>query len=150
MPPQLSTSQKLTSTSNSERAATAPKLCQLRRWRQTPCQATISVQAYHSSRALVNRPRTSRLTVSGLLWLAAWKDGHDRVCLRIEDSGSGLTPDQVLHLFEPIAPSGSGKRQTGLAISRAIVHSHGGRLWGEAADHGIFKLVLPIQETPPP
>ncbi|EDZ04177.1 hypothetical protein Sesv_4130 [Salmonella enterica subsp. enterica serovar Virchow str. SVQ1] len=37
MPPQLSTSQKLTSTSNSERATTAPKLCQLKRWRQTPC-----------------------------------------------------------------------------------------------------------------
>ena len=79
------------------------------------------------------------------VWLAAWKDGHDRVCLRIEDSGSGLTPDQVLHLFEPIAPSGSGKRQTGLAISRAIVHSHGGRLWAEAANHGVLKCELPVE-----
>lgn len=87
------------------------------------------------------------------VWLAAWKDGHDRVCLRIEDSGSGLTPDQVLHLFEPIAPSGSGKRQTGLAISRAIVHSHGGRLWAEAANHGVLKCELPVErqaEAPVP
>lgn len=79
------------------------------------------------------------------VWLAAWKDGHDRVCLRIEDSGSGLSPDQVLRLFEPIAPSGSGKRQTGLAISRAIVHSHGGRLWAEAANHGVLKCELPVE-----
>ena len=87
------------------------------------------------------------------VWLAAWKDGHDRVCLRIEDSGSGLTPDQVLRLFEPIAPSGSGKRQTGLAISRAIVHSHGGRLWAEAANHGVLKCELPVErqaEAPVP
>jgi signal transduction histidine kinase len=77
--------------------------------------------------------------------VAAWKDGHDRVCLRIEDSGSGLTPDQVLHLFEPIAPSGSGKRQSGLAISRAIVHSHGGRLWAETSNHGVLKCELPIE-----
>ena len=87
------------------------------------------------------------------IWVAAWKDGHDRVCLRIEDSGSGLTPDQVLHLFEPIAPSGSGKRQTGLAISRAIVHSHGGRLWAEAANHGVLKCELPVErqaEAPVP
>ena len=87
------------------------------------------------------------------VWLAAWKDGHDRVCLRIEDSGSGLTPDQVLHLFEPLAPSGSGKRQTGLAISRAIVHSHGGRLWAEAANHGVLKCELPVErqaEAPVP
>ena len=79
------------------------------------------------------------------IWVAAWKDGHDRVCLRIEDSGSGLTPDQVLHLFEPIAPSGSGKRQAGLAISRAIVHSHGGRLWAETSNHGVLKCELPIE-----
>ena len=79
------------------------------------------------------------------VWLAAWKDGNDRVCLRIEDSGSGLSPDQVLRLFEPIAPSGSGKRQTGLAISRAIVHSHGGRLWAEAANHGVLKCELPVE-----
>ena len=79
------------------------------------------------------------------IWVAAWKDGHDRVCLRIEDSGSGLTPDQVLHLFEPIAPSGSGKRQSGLAISRAIVHSHGGRLWAETSNHGVLKCELPIE-----
>lgn len=87
------------------------------------------------------------------VWLAAWKDGHDRVCLRIEDSGSGLSPDQVLRLFEPIAPSGSGKRQTGLAISRAIVHSHGGRLWAEAANHGVLKCELPVErqaEAPVP
>ena len=87
------------------------------------------------------------------VWLAAWKDGHDRVCLRIEDSGSGLSPDQVLHLFEPLAPSGSGKRQTGLAISRAIVHSHGGRLWAEAANHGVLKCELPVErqaEAPVP
>ena len=79
------------------------------------------------------------------IWVAAWKDGHDRVCLRIEDSGSGLTPDQVLHLFEPIAPPGSGKRQSGLAISRAIVHSHGGRLWAETSNHGVLKCELPIE-----
>ncbi len=79
------------------------------------------------------------------IWVAAWKDGHDRVCLRIEDSGSGLTPDQVLHLFEPIAPSGSGKRQSGLAISRAIVHSNGGRLWAETSNHGVLKCELPIE-----
>lgn len=87
------------------------------------------------------------------VWLAAWKDGNDRVCLRIEDSGSGLSPDQVLRLFEPIAPSGSGKRQTGLAISRAIVHSHGGRLWAEAANHGVLKCELPVErqaEAPVP
>ncbi|MBP7394626.1 MAG: MASE1 domain-containing protein [Zoogloea sp.] len=85
------------------------------------------------------------------IWLAAWKEGEERVCLRIEDSGSGLTVEEASRLFDPrVAPKAKG-RGLGLEISRAIVATHGGRLWGEAAEHGLFKIELPISDldTPP-
>jgi two-component system, LuxR family, sensor kinase FixL len=39
-----------------------------------------------------------------------------------------------------------------LAVSRAIVDLHGGRLWGEVANHGVFKIELPVADadTVPP
>lgn len=68
----------------------------------------------------------------------------------MEDSGPGLAPRDLERAFESFRSSKSSGLGLGLVISRAIAETHGGRLWGEAADHGIFKLVLPIQETPPP
>ncbi|WP_374243806.1 ATP-binding protein [Zoogloea sp.] len=98
--------------------------------------------------AVADSPRQPRR-----IWVAAWKDGSEQVCLRVEDSGSGLSPERVTNLFDPLDASNSGSRGFGLAISRAIVATHGGRLWGEAANHGIFKIELPIlaaDSAPPP
>ena len=87
------------------------------------------------------------------VWVAAWKEGTELACLRVEDSGQGLSPERVNHLFEPQEAISDGGRGFGLAISRAIVATHGGRLWGEVANHGIFKIELPIigsDGLPPP
>jgi signal transduction histidine kinase len=34
----------------------------------------------------------------------------------------------------------------GLAVSRAIVEAHGGTLSAEPGEHGVFVLVLPLNE----
>ncbi|HEX6734467.1 MAG TPA: ATP-binding protein [Azonexus sp.] len=71
-----------------------------------------------------------------------------RVELVVEDSGSGLSAAQAEQAFEAFHSSKSSGLGLGLVISRAIVETHGGRLWGEAADHGIFRIVLPLPENP--
>ena len=74
----------------------------------------------------------------------------ERVSICVEDSGSGLGRQDLERAFESFHSSKSSGLGLGLVISRAIAETHGGRLWGEVADHGVFKLVLPIQETPRP
>lgn len=69
-----------------------------------------------------------------------------RISIVVEDSGKGLSGDQAAALFEPFRSSKSSGLGLGLVISRAIVETHGGSLVGEVADHGVFRIVLPIQE----
>jgi signal transduction histidine kinase len=54
--------------------------------------------------------------------------------------------DQIFSAFFTTKPQGSGM---GLAISRSIVESHGGRLWATAngGKGASFHFTLPIQVT---
>jgi PAS domain S-box-containing protein len=67
----------------------------------------------------------------------------------VSDTGVGLPTekmDQIFSAFFTTKPQGSGM---GLAISRSIVESHGGRLWATANDGrgATFYFTLPTQTT---
>jgi len=67
----------------------------------------------------------------------------------VSDTGPGLpagNADQIFSAFFTTKPQGSGM---GLAISRSIVESHGGRLWATASGRrgATFHLSLPTQTT---
>lgn len=72
------------------------------------------------------------------------RDGLSAVCISIEDGGAGLDEQNLARLFVGFQSTKSSGLGLGLVISRAIAEAHGGNLWAEVADHGIFRLRLPI------
>lgn len=77
-------------------------------------------------------------------------DGHAEV--RVQDSGRGLSVEQIGKLFQPfsqvhdIAAETKGGTGLGLHISRGIVEQHGGRIWCESEGQGkgsTFAFALP-------
>jgi PAS domain S-box-containing protein len=80
-----------------------------------------------------------------------WQDGQ--LLFSVSDTGPGLpvgSVDQIFSAFFTTKPQGSGM---GLAISRTIVESHGGRLWATANDGrgATFYFTLPteVRESSP-
>ena len=68
------------------------------------------------------------------------------VLVAVRDSGPGLDPKSLDHLFDAFyttKPQGMGM---GLAICRSIIDAHGGRLWATANDDrgATFQFTLPI------
>jgi PAS domain S-box-containing protein len=79
-----------------------------------------------------------------LVWSGTDESKH--VVISVQDSGPGIDPGSVDHLFEPFyttKPQGLGM---GLAISRSIIETHGGRLGitANAPRGAVFQFVLPV------
>ena len=69
--------------------------------------------------------------------------------LRVEvrDSGPGLSPESLAHLFDPFYTTKAGGMGMGLSICRSIIEAHGGRIWAAAnAPRGaVFYFTLPAE-----
>jgi signal transduction histidine kinase len=67
------------------------------------------------------------------------------VCVAVRDTGYGLRPESLPHLFEPFyttKPDGMGM---GLSICRSIIEAHGGRLWTTMCEPrgALFQFTIP-------
>ena len=68
--------------------------------------------------------------------LLAAEDAGDEVRVWLEDRGPGIDEDRIAHIFEPLATWKTGGTGMGLAVSNAIVQSHGGTMWAENLPRG--------------
>ncbi|BFO08799.1 two-component system sensor histidine kinase KdpD [Serratia rubidaea] len=74
--------------------------------------------------------------------------------VEIWDNGPGIAAEQRLHIFDKFS---RGDKESaipgvglGLAICRAIIELHGGRIWADSSSHGgaSFKFLLPLESMP--
>ena len=74
------------------------------------------------------------------------RDGE--ALISVQDSGPGIDPDHVPHLFDRFyrANTGSSGLGLGLYISRILVEAHGGRIWVESrpGQGSTFTVALPL------
>jgi C4-dicarboxylate-specific signal transduction histidine kinase len=79
------------------------------------------------------------------LSIVAHRAGPSDVLVRVADTGPGVAPADVQHLFEAFYSTKSSGLGIGLAISRAIVEAHGGRLGyvPNPAGGAVFEFTLP-------
>lgn len=87
------------------------------------------------SNALRHTPAGGRVTVIE-------EEGDGVVRIRVVDTGEGIAPEHLPHIFERFYRADAARDRehggtgVGLAISRAIVVAHGGRLTAESAGSG--------------
>ena len=78
---------------------------------------------------------------------------EEQIALEIRDTGEGITPEQITHLFDRFyrvdtsRTRDTGGSGLGLAIVKALVEIHGGKVLAESAGHNkgsTFTVILPI------
>jgi signal transduction histidine kinase len=98
--------------------------------------------AIESMRA--NRRRPRRITIR-----SAPLNEHD-VVLEVSDSGVGIAPEEMAHIFQAFFTTKATGTGLGLSLCRTIVEEHGGSLWASPGEeHGAtFHLRLPRSGVP--
>jgi signal transduction histidine kinase len=67
------------------------------------------------------------------------------VCVAVRDTGLGLRPESLPHVFEPFYTTKSEGMGMGLSLCRSIVEAHGGRLWATRCEPrgALFQFTIP-------
>jgi PAS domain S-box-containing protein len=90
--------------------------------------------------------------LGGRIGIRAWRE-QDRAFVQVDDSGEGIEPEAMVHIFSAFAQAEHEVRRKfgglglGLSISKALVEMHGGtiRAYSEGRDKGAtFTVELPL------
>lgn len=92
----------------------------------------------------------------GTIAIISGNDDHHHIWVRITDTGIGFTLEQAAHIFDPFEQDGRhvarqfGGLGLGLAITRSIMHAHGGGIEGQSAgvnQGASFTLRFPLAKV---
>jgi len=102
----------------------------------------VVLNAVDAMRSIKDRPRVVRVES---------RRGNALACVSVRDEGEGFRPNEIERVFDPFYTTKPGGMGIGLAVSRAIIQSHGGSLWAEANDAGgaTFSFTIPALDGQP-
>jgi len=130
--------------------------------------ASIEIEADHDKiiqiltnligNALKFTPENGKVTIDTRLLLGETPGAQGYVQVTVQDSGVGMTQDDIKKLFQKFVQVSSATKTTstgtglGLAIVKEICDMHGGRVWVESEiDKGSrFMFVIPQRNPNPP
>lgn len=91
----------------------------------------------------------SKSTQNGIIKISAFDQEEEKfVLFRVEDTGSGIAPEVLPHIFEQ-GFSASGSSGLGLTICQEAVQAHGGDIWVERTgpEGTVFVFTVPKEES---
>lgn len=114
----------------------------------------VNVNRVQVEKALINLLKNAIQAMSHLdagsrkIAIAAQLDREaGNISINIKDAGKGLTPKSRKSIFQPFFTTKTTGLGMGLAVSRALIESNGGKLWAEANNDGSgasFYIALPF------
>ncbi len=113
---------------------------------ETPAEVMVFSDEVQMERVILNlwRNAVEAMPEGGTLTVRLWQEGSE-VKLSISDTGVGITPDHLPHIFKPFYTTKGTGSGLGLAICKKIVDEHGGRIEvvSEEGKGTTFTIVLP-------
>lgn len=120
-----------------------------------PAKAPLYGDAYRIKQCMMNLIFNAlNYTSEGGTIMVEYEGQEDHVILRVRDDGTGISPDDLPHIFERFYRSDRSRNQRsggvgiGLSITRAIVEAHEGTVSVDSTigSGTVFTILLPLTE----
>ncbi len=85
----------------------------------------------------------------GTITISVEPNGKDMVGIKISDTGCGLTPGEIDHIFDPEYTTKEKGLGLGLSLAHEIIRGHGGEIHVESAvgSQTTFTVLLPVKKS---
>lgn len=111
----------------------------------------ISMDEDKMKQALLNilKNALESITGEGAVTVALQKNGEREVRIRISDTGSGLTEEQMEHIFSPEYTTKEKGLGLGLPLAYEVIRGHQGEIHveSEAGQGTTFEIRLPVEQS---
>lgn len=113
-------------------------------------QAMVSMDEDKMKQALLNilKNALESITGEGTVTVSIQKNGDQEVRIRIADTGSGLTAEQMEHIFSPEYTTKEKGLGLGLPLAYEIIRGHQGEIHVESrvGEGTVFEIRLPVEQ----
>lgn len=117
-------------------------------WQDTPLMVFMDLDKMKQALFNIINNAMESISGEGSVTVSAGREGKDSVIVKVSDTGSGLGPDEIEHIFDLDYTTKDKGLGLGLALAYEIIQGHGGeiRVASHPGEGTVFEIVLPFEQ----
>ena len=118
------------------------------RWHESPLMVSMDLDKMKQAVFNIIKNALESISDKGTVTVSLKREGKDSVSLKVSDTGSGLSADEIEHIFDLDYTTKDKGLGLGLALAHEIIQGHGGeiRVTSRPAEGTTFEILLPVED----
>lgn len=117
-------------------------------WQESPLMVSMDLDKMKQALFNIINNALESISGEGSVTVSVEREGKDSVSVKVSDMGSGLSPDEIEHIFDLDYTTKDKGLGLGLALAHEIIQGHGGeiRVTSQPGEGTKFEILLPFEQ----
>ena len=117
-------------------------------WQESPLMVSMDLDKMKQALFNIINNALESISDEGSVTVSVKREGKDSVRVKVSDTGSGLSPDEIEHIFDLDYTTKDKGLGLGLALAHEIIEGHDGeiRVTSQPGEGTKFEILLPLEQ----